>query len=136
MYIYLETSLRNTITRNSIAANGQKGIGIVFVAQPKPPTPVITNGSYNYVEGEALPGSIVEVFSGPDDEGMYYEGTVMAGPDGTFRLDARFRGRYATATSTDAAGTTSEFCEEYEVQPLWRTLNIPVVVRGYHAPVQ
>ena len=134
VYIYLETSLRNTITRNSIVANGQKGIGIVFVAQPKPATPLITEGAYNYVEGEAPPGSIVEIFSGPDDEGMYYEGTVTAGEDGTFRLDAHLRGRYATATSTDATGTTSEFSEEYEVQPLWRALYLPIVFHSYAAP--
>ncbi|MCG2768507.1 MAG: right-handed parallel beta-helix repeat-containing protein [Anaerolineae bacterium] len=133
VYIYLETTLRNTITRNSIVGNGQKGISIIFVAQPDPPTPTVTGGSGNYVEGEALPGTTVEVFSGPDDEGMYYEGTAIAGQDGTFRIEAQIRGRYATATATDAVGTTSEFSEEYEVQPLWRILHIPIIVNSYHA---
>ena len=132
VYIYLETSLRNTITRNSIVGNGQKGISIVFVTQPDPPTPTITGGTGNYVEGEALPGTTVEVFSGPDDEGMYYEGTVVAGQDGLFRLNAQIRGRYATATATDATGTTSEFSEEREVQPLWRSLYLPIMVLNYH----
>jgi hypothetical protein len=72
----------------------------------------------------------VEVFSGPDDEGMYYEGTVMAGPDGRFRLDARMEGRFVTATATDATGTTSEFSEEYEVQPLWRSVHLPLLMHS------
>jgi len=131
VYIYGGTTLRNTITQNSIVGNGQKGISISFWPQPEPPIPTITGGAEDYVEGEALPGTTVEVFSGPDDEGMYYEGTVIAGQDGTFRLDAQFRGRYATATATDAAGTTSEFSEEYEVQPLWRKVFLPIIASSY-----
>jgi len=129
VYVYLETSLRNTFTQNSISGNGQKGISIYFVSQPEPTAPTITEGTAVYVAGQAPPGATVEVFSGPDDEGMYYEGTVTAGAEGQFRLDTSLRGRYATATATDAIGTTSEFSQEYEVQPQWRKLYLPIVVR-------
>lgn len=100
-----------TITRNLI-------YGEDTVLRMVPPTtnytaaPVIL--SYDpagIVTGVACPGCEVEIFSGEDNWAQFYEGSVTAGPDGTFTFPAGtpFSGPNLKATATTPGGATSHF---------------------------
>jgi hypothetical protein len=93
---------------------------------------VITDGEKTWVSGTAPAGSTVEIFSDPAEEGFRYEGTVQAGSDGSFYLELTgpMFGRYASASATDAEGTTSEFSDPYEVDPLWIKTYLPLMANG------
>ena len=105
--VYGTGSVGNTITRNSIYSNGGRGINLVNGGNNELQPPVITNiGS---VSGTAPPNSIVEIFSGNDDEGKIYEGFVSADGSGNFLWPGTPQGPMVTATTTDGLGNTSEF---------------------------
>ena len=118
----------NTITRNSIYSNGGWGIDI-FPRGPNPfnvPTtgpnqgidfPVLTGATPTQVTGTACAGCVVEVFiadtnSATYGEGQTFIGAATANGSGNFTVSVSgvSSGQWVTATATDAAGNTSEFC--------------------------
>ncbi len=100
-------SNNNTITRNQIYGQGEQGIWLMDHANADMPAPTLTG--YPPLVGAAQPHAVVEIFSGPDDEGMYYEATVTADAAGQFTWSGAAIGPFITATATDVNGNTSEF---------------------------
>jgi CSLREA domain-containing protein len=125
----------NTITRNSIYGNTKLGIDISPLgavnqneagdadtgANEQLNYPVLSSARKSraskpaVVKGTACAGCTVEVFAADGGKGVYGEGksfvgSVIAGSDGTFAVSVGVpRGRYVSATATDAEGNTSEF---------------------------
>jgi parallel beta-helix repeat protein len=101
----------NTISRNSIHSNEDKGIRLTDGGNNGINRPLLTGVLTNAVAGTALANATIEIFSGSENEGRYYHGTVSADPSGDFLFNqtVEFTGSDVTATATDAAGNTSEF---------------------------
>ncbi len=127
----------NTITQNSIFANG--GGQIVYhgvVAAPPPPAVTAWNGSV--VSGEACPGCRVEIFGNrsPGAHGETYVGYTTAQANGSFSRAVGPGHSYLTATSTDAGGNTSPFSASLQVGAQLRRF-LPLILRlwqGQTAP--
>jgi len=102
-------SIGNTISRNSITANGGVGIDNVDGGNTELTPPTIASASCNSVSGTAPLDSTVEIFSDPADEGKTYEGTTTADATGAFTWAGSISGPNVTATATDGPGNTSEF---------------------------
>jgi hypothetical protein len=115
VYVTGSSTLSNTISHNSIYSNTDLGIDLVDGANANVFPPLFTEVSETSVTGIAMPDAIIEIFSDNDDEGRWYEDTVIAGSDGnfTFTKAAGFTGTNVTATATDADGNTSEFTSPY-----------------------
>lgn len=124
------TSDFNTITRNSVYANGGLGIDIKPLggsnlndrtdADSGPNDqlnyPVLKQATTSEIMGTACAGCTVEVFAADDGAGSYGEGktfvgSVAADSNGAFAVPASGvgAGQYVTGTATDAQGNTSEF---------------------------
>jgi hypothetical protein len=103
----------NTITQNATHSNGLLGINNWDGGNTELPPPVVCGASCAAITGTAPPNALVEVFTGPDNEGKTYLSTTSAdgggdwGVVGPFTLDT-----YVTATATDGSGNTSEFSAE------------------------
>jgi parallel beta-helix repeat protein len=108
--VLLNVSSHNTVRRNSIHANGGKGI-LYTAANVSIAAPVIMKIDSTTVSGTACPGCEVEIFSDSQDEGRVFEGSVVASASGSFTLTMQRRliGPNVTATATDSQGSTSEF---------------------------
>ena len=110
------TTTANTITGNSIYANGGKGIANVNGGNTELAPPIVDNLlPSGHTNPKCYPCS-VEVFSDSADEGGTYNGSTTANDDatGTWSYSGAVTGPNITATVTDAAGNTSEFSA-----PLW-----------------
>ena len=107
------TTLLNTITRNSIHSNTNKGIENSNGGNLELAPPIIQSANSNTVSGLAVPNSTVEVFSDNYEEGRLYEGKTTADSNGDFSFtkEGGLTGPYVTATATDAEGNTSEFSD-------------------------
>ena len=97
----------NTISKNQIHSNGELGIDLFSDGNANISAPVLSG--LNPLVGTAEPNSIVEIFSGPDDEGKIWEATVTADASGNFSWSGIPTGKYLTATATNATGNTSKF---------------------------
>jgi hypothetical protein len=127
----------NTITQNSIFANTGLGIDLAPVAQVNANDggdgdsgpnqqlnfPVITNAQPNQASGTACAGCRVEIFiatgqGGANGQGRTFAGAGNANGSGNFTiaLAGVSGGNFITATATDAAGNTSEFSSNVQVQ--------------------
>ncbi|MEJ2627999.1 MAG: hypothetical protein P8078_05550, partial [bacterium] len=104
-----EESRGNTITQNSIHSNVYRGINTINGGNSELDPPEIT--SISSVSGTAVPNALVEIFSGPDDEGKLFEDSVRSDGSGNFYWPESPEGPWVTATATDAAGNTSEFSQ-------------------------
>jgi CSLREA domain-containing protein len=113
------STVGNTITANSITANGGQGINNFRGGNTELTPPTITAASATQVSGTACANCSVEVFSDADDEGAVYEGSTTANAAGnwTFSKPGGLAGPYVTATATDGAGNTSEFSAPFSVAP-------------------
>jgi len=103
----------NTITQNSIFFNDGVGIHNSAGGNNELQPPAITG--INPVKGTAPANALVEIFSGPDDQGKTYEDAVVADAAGNFHWAGSFGGDWLTATATDEAGNTSEFSIAWHV---------------------
>jgi len=101
-------SLGNFITENSISNNMAKGIENTLGGN-KELDPPVGDTSLNAVTGTTCAMCRVEIFSDPDDEGLFFEGSVMADNNGIFNLVKVFQGPKITCTTTDENFNTSEF---------------------------
>ena len=101
-------STENTITRNSIFANGSMGIDLQ-AGNRYIPAPTLT--SLAPVTGTAPAHAKVEIFAGPDGQGQTCLATATADAAGAFSWSGALSGAFVTATATDADGNTSEFSD-------------------------
>jgi hypothetical protein len=99
----------NKVTQNSITDNASLGIDNFNGGNTELLPPAIASVTAGLVSGIACPNCTVEIFSDPEDEGGFYEATVVADGSGNFSWTGSVAGPYVTATATDAAGNTSEF---------------------------
>jgi CSLREA domain-containing protein len=126
----------NTITRNSIFANGGLGIDLDPTgvnpndlgdsdtgANEQLNYPVIARATPTLVTGSACAGCTVEIFIADSDpsgygEGRTYVGSATAGAGGAFSaaVSGVTAGQKVTATATNGAGSTSEFARNITVQ--------------------
>lgn len=106
------STLRNSITANSIYANSEGGIRIGMGANGGLSRPAITRVEPASVAGIApVAGALIEVFSDEGNQGRIFEGSTTADANGMWTLNKAggFNDAYLTATATDAQGNTSEF---------------------------
>jgi hypothetical protein len=110
------TSLRNTITENSIYSNVNKGIELWANGNQELIVPTISQATCQQVDGVACAGCTVEIFSDSSDEGHKYEGVVTAhATTGAFSWSGTPPWPNVTATATDGQGNTSEFSTPHGV---------------------
>ena len=134
VYVDAAGTTGNTITQNSIHSNGGSSyLGIKLGTGGNNnipvPTDVSTEGCFS-VSGKAGAGDIVEVFTGPDEEGKTYLATDSADGTGDWEIVGPFHlDTYVTATATDTSGNTSEFSTQVEADcyPVF----LPLGVRNY-----
>jgi hypothetical protein len=128
-----DQTLGNTISHNSIYDNGRLGIETINGGNDELAPPTITTVISTSISGQAQPGHIIELFLDDDDEGQWFEGSLTADMDGSFRIirSGSFRGKKVTATATDGDGNTSEFSSSVPV-PFggWEKIFLPTVVKG------
>lgn len=106
------STVNNTITGNSIHGSGYRGIFLEGGNKGLPaPTIISFELESGFVQGQANPNSIVEIFSDYGSEGKIYEAMHVADEDGNFSItaDRSFSGEGLTATITDPDGNTSSF---------------------------
>jgi hypothetical protein len=120
------TSYHNTISKVSIYGNGGKGIENINGGNNDLPVPTLNQvPSCTYVSG-TVPSMIgsIDIYSGPDDEGMIWLATVVPYSMGNFEWTGDIPGPYVTATWTDGDGNTSEFSSFYTCRRLYLPLTI------------
>lgn len=109
-------TIENTIRFNQITGNFSGGIDLGSGGNLALAAPVITGlGS---VDGTALPGSTVDLYTSSDRQGETYLATVIADGSGNFSSPVDVEpvvGLFITATATDGAGNTSEFSDGFFV---------------------
>ncbi len=115
VFVNLDSTIHNTITRNSISNNSGQGIWNSNGGNTELAAPSNIEVTSSQVTGTATANAIVEIFSDDDDEGRVYEGTVFADGTGNFSWMGTATGPNVTATATDADGNTSEFSEAVNV---------------------
>ena len=119
-------SIGNTITRNSIYDNIWMGIKLNDGGNMEFPPPTISDFGWDNavvlykIEGSTCANCTVEVYSDAEDEGKYYEDSLVAAADGAFTVWVTRHARNFTLTATDLSGNTSEFSEPLE--RLWARL--------------
>jgi hypothetical protein len=115
-------TMRNAISRNSIFANGARGIALYTSSNNSQNFPDLTSAILSTPTnpgGTTVAGnftgsaSTIEFFANPtDDEGQFFIGSLSVAGSGNFTAPlaaAVPTGTLITATATDANGNTSEF---------------------------
>jgi parallel beta-helix repeat protein len=97
----------NSIRGNSIHSNDGMGIQNINGGNMEIAGPNIL--SQNPITGTTCPNCTVDIYTDYEDEGRYYEGSVVAGIGGNFTFSGSLFGPWLTATTTDTSGSTSEF---------------------------
>lgn len=104
-----KASRLNTISRNSITGNQGKSISISSNANDDVKPPRLDELTETALKGVACAGCTVEVYSDMDKQADVYEGTVVAGADGSFTFDKPdgFLYRYVTALATNGRNSSA-----------------------------
>lgn len=105
------TTRLNAWQQNSIYENGSGGVSLVTGTNDSLAAPVVLSATISSVSGTAPAGTVVEIFSDFQNEGTYYEGSVMASPTGQFALTigGPWKAPRITAITLDLQGNASEF---------------------------
>ena len=110
VHIRDDSTLYNTIFRNSIYNNDSLGIRLTDGGNGGIASPALTSVSENKIVGTAPPLSLVDVFADSAEEGQHQLGTVQVDALGNFVFEWVFpQGLNINATATDPDGNTSEF---------------------------
>lgn len=106
-----QTTLANTISRNSIAFNTDEGIKLVNGANDNINPPDQLHKTWTTLSGVTMPLAVVEFFSDQDGQGQNYLGDTIADVNGafSFTLPANPSLSFYTLTATDTSGNTSAF---------------------------
>lgn len=108
----------NAVRGNSIYSNAGRGIALEDSANDDMTPPAIT--LLGPVRGTAVPNSTIDLYADSEDEGRFYLGAGATDGAGNFSVTADLSGlavNRLTATATNAAGSTSEFSEPFEIVP-------------------
>lgn len=124
--LYAEHSLYNSIRRNSFHSNVGMGIALGEGGNNLLPAPLILTVTATTISGTACPSCTVEVFSDAEDEGRFYEGSIVADEMGNFTFEKgnALVGPNVTATATDGEVNTSEFSSPQAVR---KWIYLPVI---------
>jgi CSLREA domain-containing protein len=96
----------NTITQNSVYANGDLGIDLTSSGNDLVAAPVISSYNCTSASGTAPVNSTVELFTGPDDQGKTYLISVAADGSGNWSAAGFLADEmYLTAAATDTGAT-------------------------------
>ena len=106
--IQMPGSTNNQISENSIHDNGGMGISLLSGANGSIAPPILSRFGKT-VTGTTCSGCRVEIFSDDQDQGRYFEGSVLADSGGNFSWSGEFQGNYITATATDSSLNSSMF---------------------------
>ena len=109
--ILIATCDGHTLSQNTIYSNTLAGIRLEAPCLAAPQILSVTLGADEVPSGTTAPDARVEFFSDDADEGRIYEGYAIADETGRFshHRAGGVNGPNLTATTTDAAGNTSEF---------------------------
>jgi hypothetical protein len=108
-------TIGNTITANSIFANGGEGISLLQTGNSELAPPVVQTITATQITGTATPGLKIEFFADQSGQGKVYLGSTLTDPSGLFALELNTEPWTSiVATATDAAGSTSEFSAPLE----------------------
>jgi len=113
---YADSTVRNTITMNTISHNTDHGIYLLNGANDSIEVPVILAATSGSVNGTACAECRVEIFSDSLNQGAVFEGYVLTDASGNFSWQGSLTGPFITATATDTAGNTSQFSEAWELE--------------------
>lgn len=114
----LETTHEVTVRGNSIYSNVIAAIELSDGANDDMTPPVIT--LLGPVRGTAVPNSTIDLYADAGNQGRFYLASGVTDGAGNFSLAADLSGlsvNQLTATATNAAGSTSEFSEPFEIVP-------------------
>jgi len=115
-----ETADFNTISQNSIKANGRSGIDLQNGGNDSIQAPIITSVTATTVTGTAgaPDSSVIEIFQDAGCQGNIYIGSATVSSSGSFTftgsIPSSATGGNLTTTVTDPAGNTSEFSTPVE----------------------
>ena len=129
-------SIGNTISQNTFHGNTSGDILLLDGGNGDTPPPLLMSFDLQRgtSRGFAVPQSLVEIFSAPEDGEPIYEGTVTADEVGRFDFDndGPFIGPHLVTTATDPQGNTSSFSHPTSGQ----RRNLGIQVGSRHAPSQ
>jgi len=126
------TATGNQITTNSIHDHTSTGIQLISGGNNSLGAPVITSAICSGpVAGTACANCLVEIFSDNADEGLVYEGWVLADGSGNFSWSGTPNGPNVTATATDSGNNTSPFSL---AKNLGTTCNLPPTASFTYSP--
>ncbi len=126
------TTVDNMVTGNSIHDNDGPGITLTNSANHNLAAPTITNASCKEVQGTACANCLVEIYSGHDEEGKFYEGFYNTPSSGAISWTGSLHGPNVTALviGPGAAKDTSMFSTPFPVGAcLTSRVYVPMVVR-------
>ncbi|NIA30485.1 MAG: T9SS type A sorting domain-containing protein [Actinobacteria bacterium] len=108
--VIADTSLRNTLSRNRITANGQ-AIILVEGGNNLLPAPVLTAATRDGTTGTAGANQTIQVFADSTNQGEIFLGETATDASGAFHLefDHTPERPNVTAIATDADGNSSTF---------------------------
>ncbi|HET9476590.1 MAG TPA: hypothetical protein VFP63_03795, partial [Dehalococcoidia bacterium] len=116
--IFVDSATGNTFQGNSIHSNTGLGVDNSSGGNTEPAPPAIASVTGGTVSGFACSLCTLDVYNDLDDEGRVYLGSATAGAAGDFSLSGISHSlTNITATSTDAAGNTSEFSPPFAAPP-------------------
>ncbi|MBN2000828.1 T9SS type A sorting domain-containing protein [candidate division KSB1 bacterium] len=101
-------TIGNTVTRNSIYNNGQPPITLLAGGNTELGSPFILNASSTNIFGFTVPYSVVEIYSDTGEEAQTFVGSANANQFGNYNWNGTINQAYVSATTTDAAGNTSQ----------------------------
>ena len=109
--IYGEGAIGNSLRRNSISNNGEKGIELSDGGNAGLSSPTLLSVTSTQVSGTAQAGQIIELFADENDQGHIYLGSVTVDATNNFLYDhkAPLPTLHITSTATDINGNTSAF---------------------------
>ena len=119
---------RNSWSQNGVYGNGFGGIALTSGANDGVMPPLLTAVQDGILEGTAVPGAAVEIFTDDGFQARYYEGQTVADGDGRFVFTTTaWQAGWVTAVVTDAAGNSSVLADHLPAPVPPRRIFLPIV---------
>jgi hypothetical protein len=111
------SAVENSLSENTIFANGGRAIALLGGANRGIAAPMIDQASPTGASGTACGSCWVELFSDAADESEHYEDRTQADAGGAWRIDTAPRGPFVTASSSTELGDSSELSAARAILP-------------------